>query len=50
MSNLTDLPKVPQRSPLYTFYSDRLRSYLTTSYMTPLPLKDQIRALQELKL
>ncbi|CAM4819703.1 unnamed protein product [Rotaria magnacalcarata] len=50
MSNLTDLPKIPQRSPLYTFYSDRLRSYLTTSYMTPLPLKDQIRALQELKL
>ena len=50
MSSSTDLPKIPLTSPLYTLYSDRLRSYLTQIYMTPLPLKEQIRALRELKI
>ncbi|CAF5155877.1 unnamed protein product, partial [Rotaria sp. Silwood1] len=35
---------------LYNFYSERLRTYLLGLYMTPLPLKDHMRARRELKL
>ncbi|CAF4171520.1 unnamed protein product, partial [Rotaria sordida] len=50
MSNVTDLPKIPLNSPLYKSYSNQLRSYLSQSYMTLIPLIDQIRALRELKM
>jgi hypothetical protein len=50
MSNPKDPDHIPQNALLYTLYSDRLRTYLTDRYMTPLPLMDQIRALRELKL
>ncbi|CAF1559044.1 unnamed protein product [Rotaria sordida] len=50
MSEITDLPKIPLTSPLYKSYSDRLRSCLTQSYMTIIPLIDQICALRELKM
>ncbi|CAF3989642.1 unnamed protein product [Rotaria sordida] len=50
MSEITDLAKIPLTLPLYKSYSDRLRSCLTQSYMTIIPLIDQIRALRELKM
>ncbi|CAF1237188.1 unnamed protein product [Rotaria sp. Silwood1] len=50
MSTNTDLPKIPLTSSLYKLYSDRLRSCLTQSYMTPVPFHEQIRALRELKI
>ncbi|CAF4896385.1 unnamed protein product, partial [Rotaria sp. Silwood2] len=50
MSNLKDLPNIPLSSPVYKSYSNQLRSCLTQSYMTFIPLIDQIRALRELKL
>ncbi|CAF1290969.1 unnamed protein product [Rotaria sp. Silwood1] len=50
MSNLKDIPNIPLSSPVYKSYSNQLRSCLTQSYMTLIPLIDQIRALRELKL
>ncbi|CAF3860731.1 unnamed protein product [Rotaria sp. Silwood1] len=43
-------PSIPKSSALYNFYSERLRTYLLSRYMTPLPLKDHMRARRELKL
>ncbi|CAF4797008.1 unnamed protein product, partial [Rotaria sp. Silwood2] len=50
MSELKDIPNIPLSSPVYKSYSDRLRSCLTQTYVTLIPLIDQIRALRELKL
>jgi len=50
MSHPKDPDRIPLNASLYSLYSDRLRTYLTHRYMTPLPLMDQIRALRELKL
>ncbi|CAF4801074.1 unnamed protein product [Rotaria sp. Silwood1] len=50
MSEITDLPKIPLTSSLYKLYSNQLRSCLNQSYMTIIPLIDQIRALRELKM
>jgi hypothetical protein len=50
MSNSKNLPSIPLVSSLYKLYSDRLRACLTHSYMNTLPLRDQIRALRELKI
>jgi hypothetical protein len=50
MSNSKDLPKISLVSSVYKLYSDRLQACLTHSYMSTLPLRDQMRALRELKI
>ncbi|CAF1676355.1 unnamed protein product, partial [Adineta ricciae] len=50
MANTENYPKIPMTSSLYKFYSDRLRTDLIRRYMTPLSLRDQLRARRELKL
>ncbi|CAF1516061.1 unnamed protein product, partial [Adineta ricciae] len=49
-AKIENYPKIPVTSPLYKFYSDRLRTYFTHCYMKPLSLTDQLRARRELKL
>ena len=50
MADIRGRPRMPQTLPLYKLYSDRLQAYLTLRYMTPLPLKDQLRARRELNI
>ncbi len=50
MSDSRNPLKIPFTSPVYKLYSDRLHAYLTQSYTATLSLRDQIRALRELKI
>ncbi|CAF3751880.1 unnamed protein product [Rotaria sp. Silwood1] len=43
-------PKIAYKALVFKTYAERLRTYLLSRYMTPLPFIDHLRARQELKL